>query len=388
MKVRIYSPLVPYPVTHGAAQVIFDQARSLAALGHQVELVCWRGRDFETVSWPDVPVRTRFWKGDSFLDHKLARLLRTAVGQWSSPELQHYPVRLDRRRELDPVDLGIYHFGYALPWLVRGLRTERRRCVHMHNLESDLYRQRSAAVRDVPGRLLHGLNARRLLCHEAQLAYACDEIWFLSPVDLATYRDRTGATNLRLVPPTYDRSGWQGTSAGARDIGFLGALDFRPNQVSVEWLLEEICPGLQAGGFTGRLLIAGRNPPRHLYGEVRKYDFVHLLGFVPDLASFWQAVKCTLVPHIEGSGVRTKLLESVSKGVPVLVDEAAARMVGDALDGMYVCRSPADWVHFILGQVGPLEVGCFPTQLDGNRVYGFLDQLTCASDGEGIPPLA
>jgi len=38
---RVYSPFFPYPATEGAYQVILDQARSIAALGWEVELVCW-----------------------------------------------------------------------------------------------------------------------------------------------------------------------------------------------------------------------------------------------------------------------------------------------------------------------------------------------------------
>lgn len=380
MKIRVYSPRVPYPAVDGASQVIFDQVRVLVALGHEVELVSWEGPDFEARSWPLRNVEAHYWGRHSLMDTRLVRIPRMLAGGNASPELQHYPIRADKRSSLALADLGIYHYSFAYPWLVRRQpRTERQLCVHLHNVESDLYTQRAAAATFPPARWIHKRNAHRLRRHEKSLPSFVDEMWFLSPADLRNYRQRCGPDPMRLVPPTYDPAIWQTDRSVSGDVGFIGALDFRPNEASVQWIIETLCPRLQAGGFVNSLLVVGRNPPERLVHAAKPYPFIRFLGFVPDLAQFWRSVRCTLSPHLEGSGVRTKLLESVARGVPAITNPAAVTMLPEPLRsnaGIYICESAAQWVDYILGHVSDVGVPGFPIAIDGRCVYNFLNTDT------------
>lgn len=376
MKVRIYSPRVPYPATDGAAQVIFDQARVLVTLGHEVELVSWEGPDFEARLWPLRTVLTRYWGTQSRVDAIGVRIPRMLAGGDASPELQHYPLRTDHRDRLSPADVGIYHYSFAYPWLARKqCRPEHRVFVHLHNIESDLYAQRAAAATNSFAAWVHGKNAQRLSLHERSLPSLVDEVWFLSQQDLRSYTERYAPHQTRLVPPTYDPAIWQSSRTITGDVGFVGALDFRPNEVSVQWIVDHLGPELNAAGFSKSVLVAGRNPSMQLVRAAKRYPFIRFLGFVPDLTQFWQSVRCTLSPHLEGSGVRTKLLESVARGVPAIANSAAVEMLPASLHenaGIYVCNSPAQWVDYILGRVSGVRVPTFPPAVDGRSVYEFL----------------
>jgi polysaccharide biosynthesis protein PslH len=379
MKIRVYSPFVPYPVLGGSEQVIFDQVRSLGKQGHQVELISWRGPDFRDVEWPLADVNTVFWRSDSFLDAASLRVVRMIAGNDASPEALYYPSRLDRRKQLEHFDLGVYHYGFAYGWLAhRSVRSEKLVCVHLHNLESQLFRERAQAATNPFTRLIHTVNATRLREHELLLSELVDEVWFLSPLDLALSGARPANSKTRLVCPSYDPSLWEAQNrktVQGDDIGFIGSLDFRPNEVSVHWILEQVCPRLVERNFQGRIRIAGRNPPARLIRAASRFPFVQFLGFVPDVETFWRSLRLTLAPHLEGSGVRTKLLESLARGIPVLANTAAVQIIAPELRTdplMSVGDSGEFWADRIVRSGDDIARRSFPSALDGKTIYSFL----------------
>src|SRR4051794_19287772 len=114
MKIRIYSPEYPFPMTEGAHQVIGDQIRTLLALGHEVELVIWKS---------PAPKQPFFEKLKLVCLHspkripRPLRILSSFVKPDASPELYYYPPELDERAKLGEVDLAIYHYSFAYAWL-------------------------------------------------------------------------------------------------------------------------------------------------------------------------------------------------------------------------------------------------------------------------------
>jgi glycosyltransferase involved in cell wall biosynthesis len=137
---------------------------------------------------------------------------------------------------------------------------------------------------------------------------------------------------------------------GTPKIGFVGGMHFRPNQLSAEWILDSVAPELEQRKFAGELLIAGKNPSNALVAKAKRFPFVQVLGFVPDLSSFWSDVSYSLSPHLEGSGVRTKLWESLASGIPVLTHVAALEQVSDELKGhplLKTADSPDEWARIL-----------------------------------------
>lgn len=353
MKVRIYFPFFPLPVTEGAYLVVSDQVRYFAAQGAQVELVCWR-EDADSIArkatgacWPRGANWTLLACGRESRAARMCRVIVSLANPLTSPELFHYPPRLlGRLAELGPADLAIYHYSYAYSWLSHPekLPRESKRVVHFHNIESDVHPLRRGIARGI-----HALNARRLRVHERALAEKADELWFLSSLDA----ERMGLPRSRVVPPTFD-TGLRVSRAPARIAevvaGFIGTMRFEPNIESVRWLLEELAPRLAGSGFRGRLALVGRSMPRRLQRAAARYPFVEYRGFVEDLEGFWAELSFLLVPHIVGSGVRTKILESVASGVPVLTNAPGAAALSAAVrkSRFLLCLDDvADWVHLL-----------------------------------------
>ncbi|HUP57345.1 MAG TPA: glycosyltransferase [Bdellovibrionota bacterium] len=414
--VRIYSPSFPYPVREGAFQVAFDQIRSLVELGLSVELVVWKDTDRqireklaqpylekfpEQVRVINLHPSTATQAGIESQQHRVKRVTRSMLSPLASPELYYYPPEWSplairsRPAELgSTVDLAIYHYSFAYGWLSREQPVrEKKRAVVFLNLESDLFveREHKSRLSLSPARLIHNLNAKKLYQHEKELARLCDELWFISPRDLETYQARFGVDHARLVAPTYSPRLTEQRCAGFKKergrvskviAGFVGALDFHPNEASALWILEQVVPKLARKDFQGEIWFAGRGATPRIEAAARDYPFVKLKGFMPDLEPYWSALSFNLIPHLTGSGVRTKLLEGLASGVPTLSNREAASRVHPELRKstlLTVEDDPARWAE-ILVSAEPFErrlqdaaqVRELAKALDGKSLYRFL----------------
>src|ERR1035437_3983566 len=114
---------------------------------------------------------------------------------------------------------------------------------------------------------------------------------------------------------------------------FLGNMYFEPNERAVERIVKEILPAVRTFRPDVNAVIIG-DMPEH----VRKYCDGHdieLIGEVPDAKTWISECSVGLAPISEGSGVRTKILEYLSCGIPVVSSTAAAE--GLDFPALFVC---------------------------------------------------
>jgi GT2 family glycosyltransferase len=95
---------------------------------------------------------------------------------------------------------------------------------------------------------------------------------------------------------------------------FLGSFRHVPNQIALDWFATEVLPHILAACPEARLLVAGSDPPdRHSYPAA-----VEMLGFVDNIQPLFSECAVFICPIRSGSGVRVKLLEAFSSGIPVV----------------------------------------------------------------------
>lgn len=106
-------------------------------------------------------------------------------------------------------------------------------------------------------------------------------------------------------------------------LTFIGPEIHNPNFVGVTWFLENCWTDLKEKCPNMKLDIIGNwsEPRKEEYSA--KYKDVHFLGFVDDL---YEAIKDStmIVPITIGSGIRMKILEASSKGIPFVSTSVGA----------------------------------------------------------------
>jgi glycosyltransferase involved in cell wall biosynthesis len=186
-----------------------------------------------------------------------------------------------------------------------------------HNLESS-FRHRLDRDR-IPKRALERF--------ERLLLGRCEESWMVSPVDMAGAAALCPRARLRLVPNVVDVAAIRPVTvpSGRRDVVFVADLTYEPNAQALDFLVDGVMPALWERDPVARLLVAGKGSHRIDAGDPR----VEGRGFVPDLAAFYGAAGCAVVPLLEGGGSPLKFVEALAYGLPVIATVHAAGLLED-----------------------------------------------------------
>ena len=124
-------------------------------------------------------------------------------------------------------------------------------------------------------------------------------------------------------------------------IGFVGRMDYYPNQQAVFGFCERVLPLIRRE-LPIEFLVIGADPPEKVRA-LGRLDGVTVTGSVDDVRPYVRSCAATVAPLMIARGTQNKILESLSMGVPVITSRAAAGGV-DAIPGehLIVAESPQD----------------------------------------------
>lgn len=102
-----------------------------------------------------------------------------------------------------------------------------------------------------------------------------------------------------------------------KDILFFGAMSRKENYLSAKWFIDNVLPKLS--DIDIRFVVLGNNPPELL----KKYESerIHITGFVDSIDSYFAESLCFVAPLLLGAGIKIKVLEALSSGIPVLTND-------------------------------------------------------------------
>jgi len=125
---------------------------------------------------------------------------------------------------------------------------------------------------------------------------------------------------------------------------FVGPLDYKPNLDALDYYQREVFPALEAAGAASVLHHVG-NAPETLRRRFKE-QVVRFEGYVADLAARLREAACFVAPIVSGTGIKTKVLEAMAAGVPVVTtaEGVAGLQVAHGRD-CFVCRRPADFAE-------------------------------------------
>lgn len=93
---------------------------------------------------------------------------------------------------------------------------------------------------------------------------------------------------------------------------FNGALDYRPNYLAVQIILDKINPLLIKSGLSYKIIICGKGLPDNMH-SLQEYADKNIIytGFVEDISIYFKGADVFLNPVTDGGGIKTKLVEAL-----------------------------------------------------------------------------
>lgn len=140
-----------------------------------------------------------------------------------------------------------------------------------------------------------------------------------------------------------------------KDILFYGAMCRTENYQSAIWFIENVFPKLEPLGY--RFVVLGNKP----HESLKKFDngkSICVTGFVDDITPYFENSLCLVAPLVLGAGIKIKILEAMSSGLPVLTNEIGIEGINAVNERDYFfCKTPEDYERRILGLSENPDIG-------------------------------
>lgn len=172
-----------------------------------------------------------------------------------------------------------------------------------------------------------------------------DKVFFCSPQDMNEYVKRTGreASCIHVSMNEKYMSEPRVETYQKNRIGFIGNMDAAPNKTSMEYMLNEIMPRIRKIDDTFKLLVIGKCS-KDSYETYKEFgDITEFTFYVENMKEYAEKCLAIVVPVIYGSGIKTKVIQALSMGVPVITNEIGAEGLSAKQEELVICENPDDF---------------------------------------------
>lgn len=143
-------------------------------------------------------------------------------------------------------------------------------------------------------------------------------------------------SDLSFVKPKFEKN----------NIIFFGAMNRRENYESCIWFIESVFNKLLKIDKSFKFFIVGNKPDKCL----DKYSSPNIIitGFVDNVDEYFNKSLCMVAPLIFGAGIKIKVLEGMSSGLPVLTNDIGIEGIPASPNEFMYCKNGDDYINSIL----------------------------------------
>jgi glycosyltransferase involved in cell wall biosynthesis len=189
-----------------------------------------------------------------------------------------------------------------------------------HNIEHEIWGQLAKNEGDFLKKYFLKLFAKNLKTKEIELINSVDFILPLSSKDedkikkIANKPSFYIPVSINNFEPKADYSNLS--------LCFIGSFNWRPNSEGLLWFIKDVFPKIKQHFPQITVNIAGSKSEK--FKEFKGLDGVNLTGFVENSNDFLLQNGIFIAPLLSGSGIKMKVLEAFSLGLPCVLTEIAA----------------------------------------------------------------
>ena len=235
--------------------------------------------------------------------------MNSATHEEGKQVIQHFV----EKHSIDIVHVEHFHYTKYL----FDLSPEIKKVVVYHDLYHRIHWDQFKINKSITAKFDSIISGLKKYIYERLLVLKTDMNIFLNPEEMKSFPKRSACIP-HIVNPDI-RYNWSEDS-DIFNILFLGGYNHPPNRVSVAHIVNSILPLLAERLKKFRIWIIG--PGAEKYEEIisaSSYrDFIRLKGFVPDINDVFQGMHIALLPILYGGGIKTKVIEAMAAGLPVV----------------------------------------------------------------------
>jgi len=325
MKILFLTSALPHHNVVSGFVVIYNRIRLLAQRGHKVGVACFVSEE-DRVYIPEVesslselvtlPIPQTGTVRQT-ADHVISQI-PSDFRDLRSEEMRMTVGRMVERSHYDVVVAEFSSMGQNLYWNPRLPAV--KRIISCHTCYTTAVRNRLRVQQWSLRWLKTYLALGKLQRFEFNMYRSADHVITLTPeekIDLHHY-----APDLRISVSPYgvDPERYKPAPDATREdcIVYTGFFRDVANQDAVQWFIQNVWPELKVRFPKLRFYVVGRSPTRYMQEIGRKDPRVVITGEVPAMEDYLARAKVYVCPVRLGKGLRGKILQAMSAGVPVV----------------------------------------------------------------------
>ena len=234
--------------------------------------------------------------------------------------------------------------------------TNARKVLDAHNALWLLYKRLSETMSD-SGRsgvqkILLKRDWRLLKTYEGRICREFDGLLTVSAEDQAALEEAAGRKLNAIVIPIAvdtDEAGYVQRHADADHILHIGTMYWPPNIDGIKWFVQEVYPLIRAQKPAVQFDVVGARPPQELTALNSQGLGINVTGYVEDPTPYLQQAGLMVVPLRAGGGMRVKILNALSQGLPIVTTTIGCE--GIAVQHgkhVFIADSPQDFAQATL----------------------------------------
>ncbi len=223
---------------------------------------------------------------------------------WVPAGAQRYFTDILKENEYDVIILFYTYFANLL-------KDKDIKAKKVYFMEDCMFLQQYSWDKDT----VEGVTVGKLLDEEIERLSYFDEIFCIS-YDEKIFYEKVVGKNIHFFPhllPDDVKKVQTPVEKRRWDVFFIG-FNNPFNLEGLNWFLDEVYPKLDNGI---KVLLAG-SVTKNIE---TKYQNIDIIPFIPDLDEIYEDVKIVVCPMFRGTGMKIKVVEAMSKGVPVVCNE-------------------------------------------------------------------
>lgn len=164
--------------------------------------------------------------------------------------------------------------------------------------------------------------------YELEIGRVCDKTIFVAENETKTFNKEINNNKAETVPIGVDVDYFKYIEELDNSdlyIGFLGALNVAHNESAVKYFINNIFPIINKENCNIKFLIIGGGASK----ELLKYENENIIfsGRVDNVKEYLRKCKVFVCPLIFGSGIKTKNLEAMAMGLPIVTTTIGAENI-------------------------------------------------------------
>ena len=320
MKILVIGNRFPWPLHDGGALATFQMLKAMAFEGHEISYFSFNTQKhfiddktllerFSFCKYYSCQINTDITPWKAFLNllsnrsFHLQRYENTLANEQLSNLLQN--------ENFDFVQIeGLYSAGF-----LSTLRTNFKGHIsyRAHNFECQIWERLATETSNFLKKVYLNIQAKRLKREEVAFLKSVDSIVAIAPSDLNTFNDLTIVPTHLYLP---------GLNLGLEvdlelqpfKLFHIGSMEWMANVQGVEWFLQKVWPIVKSAYPQLEFHLAGKGLNKSDSRFFQSGVYNH--GEVDNAQSFMLTHGICVVPVVAGSGIRMKLIEAMSLGIP------------------------------------------------------------------------